>query len=78
MVEPPGKRKQMRDKKLCPFLNHGVPCVDQDLVSGMWQCVEDKCQMWRETPVLVFDHIQKTWDKTGRSEFYCGLAGKPQ
>ena len=39
----------MSEPKLCPFIMNGVACVDQDLVSGMWDCVENKCAMWRGT-----------------------------
>jgi len=67
----------MSEPKLCPFIKNGVACVDQDLVSGMWDCVENKCAMWREGTIdkrTVYDggalsHLTY--------EGYCGLAGKP-
>lgn len=75
-----------KEPKLCPFIQNGVANVDQDIVSGMWECVEDKCAMWRETnpntwieitsPVEVEDRVA-TIKRIPTLDGHCGIAGKP-
>jgi len=68
----------MREQKLCPFINNGVPCVDQDLASGMWQCVEAKCAMWRlQTAVKNYERTADGTTYDNVMVGYCGLVGNP-
>ena len=72
----------MSDTKLCPYrvaamVNNDFYALSDDAIHSKWAlCLQDKCQMWRDTKMIRGD-ASNLYVKGEFGWGWCGLAGKP-
>ena len=72
----------LSDTKLCPYrvaamVNNDFYALSDDAIHSKWAlCLQDKCQMWRDTKMIRGD-ASNLYVKGEFGWGWCGLAGKP-